>query len=243
VSRKPGAADRTQSRLLGRIRRFFTRRRILITLAVAVSLLLVGLAPLVLRRASFFRVRRIDLVGARYITGDQIAQALRLKPNASVFDELDPLQKRVFAIIGVRRATISRRWPGTIVVRIEEAEPVALTPRKSALALMDGGGRVLPFDPTRAPPDLPVSVADPGAARLIARLKDAEPALFRRVESVTLVQRDVALSGGDWRILVRSDAGRSQLRALATVVDDLARKGRRWRELDARFSDRVFVRG
>ena len=210
---------------------------------VAGMLVLLAFAPLVLSRASFFRVRRIDLVGARYVTGDQVAQALKLKSSASVFDELAPLEKRALAIPGVRRATVARRWPGTIVVRIEEAEPVALTPRKTALALMDGGGRVLPFDPTRAPADLPVSVADARAARLIARIKDAEPALFRRIVSVSLDRQDVILSGSDWRVVVRADAGRSQLRALATVMEDLARKGRRWRELDARFSDRVFVRG
>ena len=160
-----------------------------------------------------------------------------------MFDDLEPLERRVFAIPGVRRVRVARRWPGTLEVRIEEAEPVALTPRKSALALMDGGGRVLPFDPTRAPADLPVSVADARAARLIARIKDAEPALFRRIVSVAVERQDVVLKGTDWRVVMRADAGRSQLRALATVMEDLARKGRRWRELDARFSDRVVVRG
>ena len=242
MSHKPAAQSGKQS-LVARIRPWFTRRRVLIGLGIAGVLVLLALAPQVLRHASFFRVRRIDLAGARYITGEQIAAALKLKPGASVFDELAPLQKRALAIPGVRRATVTRRWPGTIVVRIEEAEPVALTPRKTALALMDGGGRVLPFDPTKAPPDLPVSVADARAARLIARIKDAEPALFQRIVSVTLDSDDVILSGADWRVVVRSDAGRLQLRALATVMEDLARKGRRWRELDARFSDRVFVRG
>jgi hypothetical protein len=70
-----------------------------------------------------------------------------------------------------------------------------------------------------------------------------EPGLFRRIVSVSLERQDVILTGPDWRVLVRADAGRSQLRALTTVMEDLARKGRRWRELDARFSDRVFVRG
>lgn len=211
--------------------------------AVVAALALIALAPRALRHASFFRVRRIDLVGARYVTGEQVAVAMKLKPAASVFDDVKPLEKRVFAIAGVRRVTIERRWPGTLVVRIEEAEPVALTPRKTALALMDGSGRILPFDPTRAPADLPVSVADAKAARLIARIKDAEPALFRRIVAVSVERQDVILRGSDWRVVLRADAGRSQLRALATVMDDLARKGRRWRELDARFNDRVFVRG
>lgn len=242
MSGKPGTTRRKPS-LRERIRPWFTRGRVRILAAAVAGLALVVLAPRVLRHASFFQVRRIDLVGARYVTGEQVADAMKLGPAASVFDDPGPLQKRVFAIPGVRRVTVERRWPGTLVVRIEEAEPVALTPRKTALALMDGGGRVLPFDPTRAPPDLPVSVADARAARLIARIKDAEPALFRRIETVSVERQDVILRGSDWRVVVRADAGRAQLRALATVMDDLSRKGRRWRELDARFNDRVFVRG
>ena len=242
MSRKPGAATAKPS-IVARIRPWFTRKRITVLVGVVVAVGLISLAPRVLRHASFFRVRRIDLVGARYVTGDQVAEALKLRPAASVFDDLQPLEKRVFALPGVRRVTVERRWPGTLVVRIEEAEPVALTPRKTALALMDGGGRVLPFDPTRAPPDLPVSVADVRAARLIARIKDVEPGLFRRIVSVSVERQDVILRGPDWRVVMRADAGRAQLRALATVMEDLARKGRRWKELDARFNDRVFVRG
>lgn len=242
MSRKPGAANGKRA-VRARVRGWLTRRRLLALGMIGGILVAAVLAPLVLRRAAFFQVRRIDLVGARYVTGDQMAEALGLRPGASLFDPVDPLQKRALAIPGVRRAEVTRRWPGTLVVRVEEAEPVALTPRKTALALMDAGGRVLPFDPTRAPPDLPVAVADPGVARLIARVKDAEPALFRRIVSASRARQDVVLAGLDWRILVRVDAGRAQLRALAAVMDDLARKGRRWRELDARFSDRVFVRG
>jgi hypothetical protein len=102
---------------------------------------------------------------------------------------------------------------------------------------------VLPYDPTRVPADLPVVPADPVLARLMARVREAEPALFRVIVSASRQRQLVVFDAGDRRFLLRPDAGPAQLRALAAVIDDLARKGRRYRELDARFTDRVFVRG
>ena len=129
------------------------------------------------------------------------------------------------------------------MLQVEEFEPVALTPRREGLALVDARGRVLPFDPTRAPADLPVAPADPLVTRLIARLKDTEPGVFRVIVSASRDRQSVVLDAGDRRFLVRTDANAAQLRALAAVMEDLARKGRKYRELDARFTDRVFVRG
>jgi cell division protein FtsQ len=210
---------------------------------VAGVLVLMFAMPRALSRSSFFRVRRVEVVGARYLTGPEIVAALQLGQSASLFDPLEPVVGATIAIGGVRRASVRRRWPGTLVLRVEEFEPVALTPRREGLALVDARGRVLPFDPTRAPADLPVAPADPLVTRLIARLKESEPALFRAIISASRDRQSVVLEAADRRFLLRADASAAQLKALAAVVEDLARKGRRYRELDARFTDRVFVRG
>jgi cell division septal protein FtsQ len=209
---------------------------------IAGVLLLIAL-PRLLSRSSFFRVRRVEVVGARYLSGPEVVAALKLDRRASLFDPTEPVKDSAIAIRGVRRAEVRRRWPGTLVVRIEEFEPVALTPRRDGLALMDARGRVLPFDPTRVPTDLPVAPADPLITRLMARVKENEPALFRAIISASRDRMTVVFEGQDRRFMVRTDADASQLRALAAVMEDLARKGRAYRELDARFTDRVFVRG
>jgi hypothetical protein len=67
--------------------------------------------------------------------------------------------------------------------------------------------------------------------------------VFRVIVSASRDRQVVVLDAGDRRFLVRADANAAQLRALAAVMEDLARKGRKYRELDARFTDRVFVRG
>lgn len=218
------------------------RKAVIAAAVILGALLLVAAVPRVLSQASFFRVRRVEVVGARYLSGPEVVAALKLPRQVSLFDRLEPVERSARAIAGVRDASVRRRWPATLVVELNEAEPVALTQGKRALVLLDGNGRVLPFDPTRAPPDLPVAPADRAVARLLARIKQREPGLYRVVTSATRERQVIRLQAGDRRFLLRSDTGDEQLRALAVVLNDLARSGRRFRELDARFTDRIFVR-
>ena len=78
-------------------------------------------APAVLRRADFFRVRQIELVGVRHLAPDAVIGALRLEPGASVWDDLDVLTARVRRLHGVADARVVRRLPGALVVRHREA--------------------------------------------------------------------------------------------------------------------------
>ena len=68
-------------------------------------------APLLLRRIAFFRVRQVELVGIRYLDADQVLAALRLAPEASVYDDTDMLAERLRGLDGVADAVVSRRPP------------------------------------------------------------------------------------------------------------------------------------
>jgi cell division protein FtsQ len=210
---------------------------------VAVIAAGVLVAPGQLRRLEFFRVKRVEVIGARYVSGDQVAATLGLPATASLVDDTDPLARKLVRMRGVREARVSRRWPGTLVVRLTEADPVGLARTDAGLVLIDDRGRVLPFDPTRAPADLPLAPADPVVAGLMARLREWEPGLFSEVEAAERAGGDVALRTGDRRLLLRGDATPETLRALVAVMGDLGRKGKRYQELDARYTDRVYVRG
>jgi len=223
---------------------WLSRRRLLLGAGIAggVALLWFGAPPL-LRRASFFQVRRVEILGTRYLPGDTIVTAMALRDGASVFDPTAPLEDRVFAVVGVREVEVSRRLPGTLRVRIRESEPVALTPEDGTLALVDERGWVLPFDPTRSPADLPIAPADPGVAGLLARVRQAAPELFATLLSGTRVRDHVVLETADRRLLLRAEASAEVILDMVAVAQDLARKGQAFRELDGRFIGRVFVRG
>lgn len=210
---------------------------------VAVITAVVLVAPGQLRRLEFFRVKRLEVIGARYVSGERVAAALGLPATASLFDDTAPLARKLVRLRGVREAKLSRRWPGTLVVRLTEADPVGLARTDSGLVLIDDRGRVLPFDPVRAPADLPLAPADPVVAGLMARLREWEPGLYSEVEAAERAGGDVALRTGNRRLLLRGDATPETLRALVAVMGDLSRKGKRYQELDARYTDRVYVRG
>lgn len=218
-------------------------KRLAVVLAALVLLIGAGVgARALVKRMSFFSVRRVELVGARYLGAADVVRALQIPAGANVFDDLGPLTRRAGALPGVLQARVTRRLPGTLRVLVEEAEPVALTDRGGRLVLVDAAGRALPFDPTRPASDLPLAEADSGVAGLLARVRESDPGLFGLVQRAVRVRQDVALETEAGRILFRLDASSTEIRDLALVAEVLARQSRPWRELDARFLPRVIVR-
>lgn len=201
-------------------------------------------APRVLRKVEFFRVRRVELVGLQYLGREEVMRGLALGGRASVFDDVAPLERRARAIPGVVTAEVSRRVPGTIRVTITEAPPVALVPGRDGLGVMDAAGKLLPFDPSVAAPDLPIaSRADSLIGKLLGQVRAADPALFAQVGSAERDGPWVILMVARRRLLFRPDASMETIRAVTAVAQDLARLGRRWQELDGRWAGQVIVRG
>ena len=202
--------------------------------------------PRALARVPFFRVRQIDLVGVRYLAPDVLIAALRLPAGANVFGDARLLADRVKGVNGVADASVVRRLPGTLEVVVSEVEPAAFVPatRGGSLVAVDGAGRPLPFDPERTGLDLPVvATADAAVVGVLALVQAVDPALFQRITGARRSKRgDVLLELGAHRVLLRRDAGREVIRAVALVGRDLAVTGREYAELDARFAGQVVVR-
>jgi cell division septal protein FtsQ len=192
---------------------------------------------------SFFEVRRLELVGGHYLTPATVAGALAIPPGTSIFDDKAPLEARVLGMAGVREARIARRIPGTLRVTIREAEAVALAERSGRLVLLDARGRVLPFDPSAPAADLPLADPDPVVAGVLARVRDTDPDLFAGIDRGSRVRQDVVLEVGGGRVFFRADATEEEIRDLVLIRDLLTRERKSWRELDARYTSRVIVRG
>jgi hypothetical protein len=219
-------------------------KRWLIGGGVAAGLIAVWLlGPLLLRRIDLFRVRRLELTGAVYLTAGDVAQALALRPGANIFDPLERFRDRVLAMPGVRQVRVGRRIPGALVIEVTEFEPVALTRTDGRLALVDRRGRILPFDPTRAPTDLPIAPADGMVTGVIDELRDADPGLFGAVVSAVRDRSTVIVQTATQRFLFRAGAGPKEVQSLAAVWSEMKRLGLNAGELDARFDGRVVARG
>jgi hypothetical protein len=214
----------------------------------ALGAILLGVAlwlgsPSLLRQLDFFRVRRVEMVGLQYLDPAKVIDALKLPTTASVFDDPAPLARRVTALPGVTAADVGRRLPGTLIVQLEETVPVALASRDGDLVPLDRRGRVLPFDPLRSAPDLPVVAnADAQVAGVLGRVRDNDPELFARIGSAWRVGPDVVLEVGGRRLLFGAQVSAEDIRAVMAVEQALARSGRAYQELDGRFAGQVIVR-
>lgn len=220
------------------------KRRWLVAGAIGLAAALWFGGPIVARRVDFFRVRRVEFAGLRYQSPDAALRTLGIPRKLSLFDDLAGVRARAARIPGVIRADVSRRLPGTLVVRLVERQPVALVPRAGLLRLMDASGAVLPFDPVRSAPDLPVAAtASAAIGRLLNAVRQADPALFSTVTAARLRGRDVALTVQGRQYVFRPDASIEEMRAVTLVAADLAGKGHTFDELDGRFAGYVVVRG
>jgi POTRA domain, FtsQ-type len=202
-------------------------------------------APMVLNRMEFFRIRRIEVSGAHNHSPQVVVDALMLGRRSSVFDDLEAMERRVARLPAVESAEVGRRLPGTLLVSVVETEPVALAPqRNGALAPIDLRGRLLPYDPAQAAPDVPIAAsADSLLARVLGVVREADPALFARLATGTRVRDDILLEADGRRLWFTGTATAEDVRAVTAVAEDLARKRRGWQELDARFAGQVIVRG
>ena len=220
-----------------------TRVRALIG-AAAVAVVAVALIaiPRAARSASFFRVQRVEVDGLRYLDAHEVTARLALRPEASVLDPLGPLQAAASAIPGVVVARVTRRLPGTLHVALHEATPVALAMQPDRLVMLDHRATVLPFDPTRSPASLPIAERSPMVTELLAQVMLSDPHWYGEIETASEEDGHVVLQWGGQRVRLRPDATRETLRSVILVRDYLTQHSVAWHEIDARFTERVFVR-
>ena len=206
-----------------------------------------------LRQLDFFRVRRVEIDGARYVSPDEIVSRLRIDTTQSLFDDVGPLEKRVRQHPSVRDVRIERKLPGTLLVKITENPPVAFVQAASGLVAVDAAGRSLPVDPATADVDLPVlAVRDTLTLRVLGEVREQLPALFARIGEVRRLPRGTSFyllfhltespTSLAHDVLALGDVTADRLSDIVPVEQDLARRKLRATELDLRFRDQVIAR-
>lgn len=212
------------------------------------------------REMAFFRVRKVEIRGTRYLQPSEIIARLKVDTLASLWDDVEPYRQRVKRHPQVSDVRISRRMPGTLVVTIDENLPVALIQTSTGLLPYDSLGKQLPIDPARTSLDLPiVATADPVLLKLVGAIRAAEPRVFDRIEEVRRTGRDEvllslsrrtspipgrngAVQGETLRIRVPIGLSVERLADIFPVETDLARRQAQVSELDLRYRDQVIAR-
>lgn len=180
-------------------------------------LVLAALVVWVVYGTSLFGVGELRVTGTALTTPEQVREAAGVpvgRPLARV--DLAEVRDRVGGLAPVERVTVSRQWPGTLLVEVVERTAVAVVPQGRQFAVVDGAGVVFRTLPQR-PAGLPlVRVGSPGGGDPATRAALQVLAALTPQLSEQLVE--VAVEGPA-RILVK-------LRGDRTVVwGDSARSG------------------
>jgi cell division protein FtsQ len=220
------------------------RRLALVAGGIAVLVTTPWWGPRLLAEMSFFRLRRVQVVGARYVRADSIVALLGVDTTRSIWDETDELIARIRRHPQVSDVEISRRVPGTLVVTITERVPVAFVPTARGLEPLDAAGRTLQIDPSRVNVDLPVLARrDTAVLRLLGELRERSPQIYERVSAARRAGRgEIVLEMGAVNVRAMDDVSVERLGDILPVEADLARRQARVAELDLRYRDQVIAR-
>jgi cell division protein FtsQ len=208
---------------------------------------------------AFFRVRKVEVEGVRYLAPAEVVARLAVDTSASVWDDVAPLERRLAGHPQVASVEVSRKLPATLVVRVRENLPVALVPGPGGtLRVVDAAGRILPIDPSRAGVDVPIvgqreAPRDTALLRLLGDVRDADPGFYARISEARRVGKGELLlqlmapaagvaPSGAMPVRAESDVTVGRLTEIYPVEDDLARRGLRAAELDLRYRDQVIAR-
>lgn len=217
-------------------------------IVVAICGLAVAASPLwgprALAKLAFFRVRAVEVEGAHYVTAGDVVAAMRVDTTVSVWDDVRPFAVRLLALREIEDASITRKLPGTLLVRVTEKAPVALIPATGDLRIYDGSGTVLPIDPARIDIDLPiVNRPDRRVLRLLDNVRSQMPGLYARISDVRrLSSGDLVVTMPDMVVRAPGNVDAGRLAEVVPVTADLARRHVRAAELDLRYRDQVVVR-
>jgi cell division septal protein FtsQ len=170
-----------------------------------------GLAPIAFRRIDGFRVHRVELAGARFLSPHEVVNATGISDSSNVFDDAGTWSRalgRHSLVAGVR---IERRPPHTVRFHVLEAQPVALAPVPELVAV-DATGRVLPIELAGSDLDLPVlgrrarvdedSLVDEKSRKLIAflvRIRSLDEQMAASISEIA------PAGGGGIRIMLDQD--------------------------------------
>ena len=230
-----------------------TRTQILFSAAAGV--VVIGSSPwwgtLAMRHMAFFRVHRVEILGARYLAPSDILARLNVDTTASIWDPMSPLVSRIQTHPEVAKATIRRKLPGTLVVEIVERVPVALVSAPGGFRAYDDRGTALPVDPTRVPIDAPVLLdRDVPLLKLLGAMRLQMPTMYQRVSAarrpghgeIDLDLKSPVAAAQTETVRAADDLTLRRLADIEPVEQDLTKKQLRASEIDLRYRDQVIAR-
>jgi cell division protein FtsQ len=136
------------------------RLRLLIGIATVSGLVVGGWGA---TRSPLLDVDGIAVVGADHTPREDLVSASGVRFGQAMVDVDERGAVRALALLPwVRTATVERRWPDSVVIRVVERQPLAAAPSGDGWAVVDATGQVLALSPS-APSNLLALAGIPSA--------------------------------------------------------------------------------
>ena len=204
-------------------------------------------------RSPFFSIREFRVQGNVRVSRDEIiARAGQDTANIFAFD-VDKASRLIALSPWIEKVSVRRVLPGTIAIRVTERTPIAFTPARNGMWLVDASGRVLGQDDGSFAGLIAITgpLADlaPGqfldastygwGLRVLAALG---PLSRQKLTEVSVQDSEVALILDDGcTVLIgeeKADAGPVSA-LLESILQDLSKQGRVASRIDLRFEKPV----
>jgi len=132
----------------------YLKRGTLVLLAVVVIAALVLGAKLLARQ---FNVKEIIVSGNYHLDEDDIVKSMNIKKGKPLLDiRSAEINERLRENPWIKRVALKKQFPGTLLIKVEEAAPSALLSIKKKLYIIDDDGNILERIKGESIPFLPV---------------------------------------------------------------------------------------
>jgi cell division protein FtsQ len=180
------------------------RRRALIAAVVVLALAALAAGGVwLVYFSAVLGTQRVSVVGAKQLNADVVRQAAQVPLGMPLArQDLDAIARRATSVPAVSAATVTRRWPHTVEVRVTERRPALAVRQPDGFLVVDKVG--VGFETRSSVPD-GVLLADvnPDNATLLSQVAEVAAALPKglanKVSTVTATTQDditLSLQGG-----------------------------------------------
>lgn len=139
-----------------KIRSFPTRRAGILVLIVTTSLLILLKVATWLNAQELFALKDIKIEGNRFAKKSELLNLVKVGPSVSLLEfDTQKIANQVEQHPLIQRATVSRRLPSSLVIKVHEKEPIAILNNSELLAL-DEKGQPMPVFRTEFFFDYPI---------------------------------------------------------------------------------------
>ncbi|MXZ75957.1 MAG: FtsQ-type POTRA domain-containing protein [Gemmatimonadetes bacterium] len=139
-----------------------------------------------------FNLNTIDVAGNRFVGKEDIIAVSGLERGRNIWSvDLAETERRLMLDRRFEQVAVTRSLPGTVVVRVEELQPIAFVQLDRLYGVSERGA-LIPLSPGNGLPDLPVITVDASSYRLAPGAAESEDRSFETLRDAMLVNPEMA---------------------------------------------------